>query len=247
MGFNYYGFSDIGKKQKIMEDSFSGFIVNDNVLFLCIADGLGASKGTDVASMIAIEEFKKYITTNLKSEKIENIEKEVKIALYMINRIIYSYQRMNPELYGSFSSTLTIAAINKNKEILISHIGNTRLYLYRQGNLFQMTKDDTIAQQLLEKNEIKETEYFMHPDRGVLNKFLGMPEVEPFITKGVLVTDDVLLLLSNGVYEMLALDKIKQIFANTKTSKEACEWIIQGANELGGLDNSSVVISYINW
>lgn len=247
MGFNYYGFSDIGKKQKIMEDSFSGFIVNDNVLFLCIADGLGASKGTDVASMIAIEEFKKYITTNLKSEKIDNIEKEVKIALYMINRIIYSYQRMNPELYGSFSSTLTIAAINKNKEILISHIGNTRLYLYRQGNLFQMTKDDTIAQQLLEKNEIKETEYFMHPDRGVLNKFLGMPEVEPFITKGVLVTDDVLLLLSNGVYEMLALDKIKQIFANTKTSKEACEWIIQGANELGGLDNSSVVISYINW
>ena len=247
MGFNYYGFSDIGKKQKIMEDSFSGFIVNDNVLFLCIADGLGASKGTDVASMIAIEEFKKYITTNLKSEKIENIEKEVKIALYMINRIIYSYQRMNPELYGSFSSTLTIAAINKNKEILISHIGNTRLYLYRQGNLFQMTKDDTIAQQLLEKNEIKETEYFMHPDRGVLNKFLGMPEVEPFITKGVLVTDDVLLLLSNGVYEMLTLDKIKQIFANTKTSKEACEWIIQGANELGGLDNSSVVISYINW
>ena len=247
MGFNYYGFSDIGKKQKIMEDSFSGFIVNDNVLFLCIADGLGASKGTDVASMIAIEEFKKYITTNLKSEKIDDIEKEVKIALYMINRIIYSYQRMNPELYGSFSSTLTIAAINKNKEILISHIGNTRLYLYRQGNLFQMTKDDTIAQQLLEKNEIKETEYFMHPDRGVLNKFLGMPEVEPFITKGVLVTDDVLLLLSNGVYEMLALDKIKQIFANTKTSKEACEWIIQGANELGGLDNSSVVISYINW
>jgi len=247
VGFNYYGFSDIGKKQKIMEDSFSGFIVNDNVLFLCIADGLGASKGTDVASMIAIEEFKKYITTNLKSEKIDDIEKEVKIALYMINRIIYSYQRMNPELYGSFSSTLTIAAINKNKEILISHIGNTRLYLYRQGNLFQMTKDDTIAQQLLEKNEIKETEYFMHPDRGVLNKFLGMPEVEPFITKGVLVTDDVLLLLSNGVYEMLALDKIKQIFANTKTSKEACEWIIQGANELGGLDNSSVVISYINW
>jgi serine/threonine protein phosphatase PrpC len=245
--FNYYGFSDIGKKKKHMEDAFSGFILNENVLFICIADGLGSQKGLDVASMIAIEEFRNYMTANLKSDKIEDIEKEAKTAMYLMNRIIFAYQKMDPELYGNFSSTFTAVAINKRKEILIMHVGNTRLYLFRQGELFQMTNDDTIAQQLLEKKEITEQEYALHPDRGVLTKFLGMAEINPFITKGTLVTDDVLLLVSNGVYEMLPLDKIKQIFTNTKTSQEACEWIIEGSNDIGGVDNSAVVISYINW
>ncbi len=247
MGFNYYGASDIGKKQEVMEDAFTGFIVNDKVLFVCIADGLGAKRGTDVASLLAVEEFRKYMLANLKSDKIEDIEREIKTALYMINRMIYNYQRINPELYGNFSSTFTAVAINLRKEILITHIGNTRFYLFRQGKLFQMTKDDTVAQKLLEKREIQENEYPMHPDRGVLIKFLGMPEVEPYITKGSLLTNDVVLLVTNGVYEMLTPDKIEQIIMNTETSQQACEWIIEGANEMGGIDNSAVVISYINF
>jgi len=247
MGFNYYGHSDIGKKQEIMEDAFTGFVVNDNVLFVCIADGLGAKKGTDVASFLAIEEFKKYMLTNLKSNKIEDIEKEIRTALYMINRMIFNYQRISPELYGNFSSTFTAVAINLRKEILITHIGNSRFYLFREGKLFQMTKDDTVAQQLLEKREIQENEYSMHPDRGVLVKFLGMPDIEPFITKGTLLPNDVVLLTTNGVYEMLSADKIEQIFMNTETSQQACEWIIEGANEMGGIDNSAVVVSYINF
>lgn len=247
MGLNYYGTSDVGKKLEVMEDAFTGFTVNDNVLFVCIADGLGAQKGTDVASYIAVEEFKKYMLANLKSDKIEDIEKEVKTALYMINRMIFNYQRISPELYGKFSSTFTAVAINLRKEILITHIGNSRFYLYRQGKLFQMTKDDTVAQQLLEKREIQENEYPLHPDRGVLIKYLGMSEIEPSITKGALLTNDVVLLVTNGVYEMLSTDKIEQIFMNTETSQQACEWIIQGANEMGGIDNSAVVISYINF
>lgn len=99
MLFNFYGSSEIGKVAKVMEDSFNGFIVNDNVLFVCIADGLGAKKGTDVASMIAIDEFKNYMMANLKTDKIEDIEKESKIAMYLINRMIYNYQRISPELF----------------------------------------------------------------------------------------------------------------------------------------------------
>lgn len=247
MGFNYYGHSDIGKKLEVMEDAFTGFIVNNNVLFVCVADGLGAQKGMDIASLLAVEEFKKYMMTNLKSDKIDDIEKEVRTALYMINRMIFNYQRISPEQYGHFSTTFTAVAINLRKEIVISHIGNSRLYLFRQGKLFQMTKDDTLAQQLLEKREIQEIEYPMHPDRGVLLKYLGMPEIDPFITKGALLTNDVVLLVTNGVYEMLSTEKIEQIFMNTETSQQACEWIIEGANEMGGIDNSAAVISYINF
>lgn len=247
MGFNYYGHSDIGKELDVMEDAFFGFIVNDKVLFVCIADGLGARKGSDVASYVAVEEFKKYMTTHLKGDTQEEIEQEMRKALYMINRMIFNYQRVSPEAYGNFSSTFTAVAINLRKEIVLAHIGNSRFYLYRQGKLFQMTKDDTLAQQLLEKKEIEENEYPLHPDRGVLIKYLGMPEIDPFISKGILLTNDVVLLVTNGVYEMLTNENIEQIFMNTETSKQACEWIVEGANEMGGLDNIAVILSYINF
>lgn len=247
MGFNYYGHSDIGKELDMMEDAFSGFIVNDKVLFVCIADGLGARKGSDVASYVAVEEFKRYMTTHLKGDTQEEIEQEMRKVLYMINRMIFNYQRVSPEAYGNFSSTFTAVAINLRKEIVLAHIGNSRFYLYRQGKLFQMTKDDTLAQQLLEKKEIEENEYPLHPDRGVLIKYLGMPEIDPFISKGTLLTNDVVLLVTNGVYEMLTNENIEQIFMNTETSKQACEWIVEGANETGGLDNIAVILSYINF
>lgn len=247
MGLNYYGHSDIGKQMEIMEDAFIGFIVNDSVLFVAVADGLGARKGTDVASYVVLDEFKRYMTAHIKSDNMEEVEQEMQKAIYMINRILFNYQRSNPELYGNFSSTFTAVAINNRKEIVFAHIGNSRFYLFRQGKLFQMTKDDTRAQELLDKKEIDEIEYPLHPDRGVLTKYLGMPEVEPFISKGALQTNDVVLLVTNGVYEMLNNEQIEQIFMNTESSKQACEWIVEGANEVGGVDNIAVVISYINF
>lgn len=247
MSFNYFGKSDIGKRNKVMEDAFDGFVVNDSVLFICIADGLGASKGSDVASFIAIDEFKKYMMAHLKSDQPDEIEKEMKKAIYMINRIIFNYQRINPELYGNFSSTFTAVAINKQKQIVYVHVGNSRFYLFRQGKLFQMTKDDSLAQQMLEKKEIDENEYAVHPDRGTLIKYLGMPEVEPFISKGALLTHDVVILVTNGVYEMLDTEQIEQIIMNTETSQQACDWIVEGANEMGGIDNIAVIMSYINF
>lgn len=247
MGFNFYGKSDIGKQMEIMEDAFTGFVVNDNVLFVAVADGLGSNKGLDVAALLAVEEFKKYMEKNLYSDKLEDIEKETRNALYMVNRMIYAYHRIYPELYGNFSSTFTMVAINLRKEIVIAHVGNSRFYLYRGGKLFQMTKDDTVAQELLAKREIEENEYAGHPDRNILTKFLGMPELEVFTTRGALMTNDVVLLVTNGIYEMLSVEKMEQIFQNTDSSQQACEWLVEGANEMGGIDNSSVVISYINF
>ncbi|QUH21991.1 PP2C family protein-serine/threonine phosphatase [Alkaliphilus sp. B6464] len=247
MAFNYYGFSDIGKQLSVMEDFFDGFILNNNVLFICVADGLGAKKGTDVASVIAIDEFKKYMEKNLQSDNISEIEKHSKIALYLANRMIYNYRRIDEEKFGNFTTTFTAIAINNRKEIVIMHVGNTRVYLFRGGNLVQMTKDDTEAMTLLEQRKIKETDYSMHPDRNVLTKFLGMPDMDPFITKGVLQQEDIILLSTNGIYEMLDNEKITQILVNTESSKQACEWLIEGANEVGGVDNSAVVISYINF
>jgi len=247
MNFNYFGLSDIGKQMPIMEDYFDGFEIRDDLLCICLADGMGSAQGLDVASLVAVSEFKKYMLTNSKTDNILEVEDHVRKAIYMINRIIYSYQRIAPEKYNRFATTLTLMVINKRREIVTANIGNSRFYLLRGDQLVKMTKDDTEAMKLLEKQEITEIEYAKHPDRNVLTKYLGQPEIEPFIFRGALLQEDIILLMTNGVFEMIPDEKIKQIIQNTETSKQACEWLINGANEMGGFDNSAVVISYINF
>ncbi|MFW6015307.1 MAG: PP2C family protein-serine/threonine phosphatase [bacterium] len=247
MALNYFGKSDIGKVQKVMDDAFVGFTVNDNILFIAVADGLGAKKGLDSASAVAMQEFKKYMTEHIISDDISHIESEMKKCLYMINRIIYNYQRIYPEVYNNFSTTFTVVALNYKKEIVIAHTGNSRFLLFRQGEMYAMTRDDTIAQDLVDNNEIQAVEYPQHPDRNKLTKSLGMNNFEPFTTRGNLMTNDVIVLVTNGIFELLSNEKLAQIIMNTESTEEAVEWIIDGANDLGGFDNMASVISFIDF
>lgn len=247
MPFNFFGLSDIGKQMPIMEDYFDGFEFGDNLMCICVADGMGSAQGLDVASLVAVSEFKRYMIANVKTDNILEIEDHIRKVIYMINRMIYGYRRIASEKYSGFATTLTLMVINKRREIVMANIGNSRLYLFRGGKLVKMTKDDTEAMKLLEKQEITEIEYGKHPDRNVLTKYLGQSEIEPFIFRGALLQEDIILLMTNGIFEMIPDEKINQIIQNTEESKQACEWLINGANEMGGLDNSAVVISYINF
>lgn len=246
INYFYIGRSDIGKKAAINEDHFQGFN-HANVLFMCIADGMGSKKGLDIASIIVIDEVKKYIVNNLKDDNTENIEKVIQEAIYLANRIIYTYRRISEENYGNFYSTITITAIKSNKEYITFNIGNTRQYIFRQGIMNLITKDNTEGWLLLENGDLTEEEYKSHPDRTVLTKALGMPNVIPDIYKGNLELEDVVVLMSNGIYDLLTMNQISDIFFNTLNSDQACEYMIDGANELGGFDNSCVIMSYIDF
>lgn len=247
MPFNYFGFSDIGKQMPLMEDYFEGFYIGDDLMCLAVADGMGSQKGLDIASLVAVNEFKRYMLANAKTDNMSDVESHVKNALYIVNRILFGYRRIAPEKYANMASTITLMVINKRREVVIAHVGNTRLYLYRGGKLVSMTKDDTEGMKLVEKQEISPEEYKGHPDRNVLTKYLGMQEMEPFIFKGTLLSEDIVLIMTNGIFEMLGDERIKQVLENTESSKQACEWLVEGANEMGGYDNSAVVISYINF
>lgn len=246
--FNFYGKNDLGKVAKINEDYFEAFTcANGKVQFLVVADGLGAKEGTDISSLVAVTEFKRYVSKYLLSDLTSEIEKVIEEGLYLTNRIIYNYSRINPELYSGFATTITIVAINGKKEMVVGHIGNTRLYMLREGELYQITTDDTIAQKEFEEGKIREEDLIMHPDRNTLTKALGAPNVDPFIRTATILSNDLLILMSNGVFQMLTKEQMRDIIINTNNSKEACENLIEGANQMGGVDNSVVLLSYINF
>lgn len=246
--FNFYGIIDPGKVPTISEDNMEGFtLLNDSVLCMCVADGLGSVVGSQIPSVVVVKEMQKFLNKFLINDTTEHMKYILNLGFYTVNRIIENFQRINPEIFGSFTSTLTLVLINKRKEMVVGHVGNSRLYLLRDKNIIQLTNDDTVANDLLSKGEIKESEYSIHPDRGILTKYMGKYDLEPFIDNGTVQKEDLILLCTNGLFEMLTDAQIKEIIYETGNSKEACESFVGNANALGGVDNIAAIISYIDF
>lgn len=246
--FNHYGIIDKGIIPTLNEDNMDGFtLLNNSVICLCVADGLGSVYGGQISSVVAIKELQMFLEKFLIYDDTESMKYCLYQGIYMVNRIIGNYQRLNPELYGNFTSTLTVVLINQNRNVVIGHIGNSRLYLIREGNIYQITDDDTVAYSLLQENKITREEYRIHPDRNRLTKFLGDVSCEPLVIDDKLQKEDLILLCTNGIFEMLNDAQILEIIQQTGNSKDACESLIANANELGGIDNEAVLISYIDF
>lgn len=246
--FNFYGIIDPGKIPTISEDNMEGFtLLNDSVLCMCVADGLGSVVGSQIPSVVVVKEMQKFLNKFLINDTMEHMKYILNLGFYTVNRIIENFQRINPEIFGSFTSTLTLVLINKRKEMVVGHVGNSRLYLLRDKNIIQLTTDDTVANDLLNRGEIKESDYSIHPDRGILTKYMGKYDLEPFIDNGTVQKEDLILLCTNGLFEMLTDAQIKEIIYETGNSKEACESFVGNANALGGVDNIAAIISYIDF
>lgn len=245
--FNYYGSTDKGKVREFNEDFFSGFI-HKNVLFLMIADGLGGKEGSVQASAIALNEMRRHIERNLENDRPEHLKKLIEDGMFWANRILLAYKRANDTLFSGFGTTFTMCAITQNKDIVIGHAGNTRLYIFRNNMLTQMTKDHSEAQKLLEQGKITKDELRVHPERATLTKALGAWEdVQYDIFWGKLATQDIVFLCSDGVSGLLTDDEIQSIIIEAGESQKTCEWMIQGANQRGGIDNISCLVSYIGF
>lgn len=247
MNIAYYGFSDIGKTAPIMEDFILEFELN-NIKFLCVADGLGGTKGSHIASNIAMYEIKEYLSS-IGYFDYSTLETHMRFATQMANKILIAFQVANPKVYGNFSTAFTIVCVDNNGSSMIFHIGNTRAYLVREGTFYLLTRDDTVAQDLLEQNKISSEEYAQHPKRAILTKILGSDNSTFQKTIGEFNINDTLLLMTNGVYEALSNNDIKEIIISTPNAslKDISENIIKMANEVSGIDNSAILIAtFIN-
>lgn len=246
MDIVYSGFSDIGKLPDIMEDFIDVFDLN-GIKFMCIADGLGGKKGSHVASNIAIYEFKKYLS-NIGYFDYSTLDTHIQHITYTINKILVAYQMANPNVYSSFSTTLTVVAVDYYGQSKVYHIGNTRAYLIREGTFHQLTRDDTIAQELAEKGEISFQEINNHPERAHLTKVLGSDNSDLSITVGTFFPRDTIIMMTNGVYEVLSENDLRELllaFSNNSLD-ELVKNIIKSVNEISGIDNSALIVATLN-
>lgn len=233
--------SDVGKAREINEDYFYISYPDDEIQLFILADGMGGYNGGEVASKLAVTSAKNYILSNFEknnSDK-DTILDLVKNSSQYANMVVYEKAKENPEL-SKMGTTLDICLIYQSKAF-ISHIGDSRIYRIRKDFMRKLTKDHSYVQQLIDEGKITKEESLKHPKKNMLMKALGCtPFIEPEAMIKGFIKEDVILMCSDGLTNMVSEERIKQIIKENPT--DATKLLVQEANDNGGNDNITAII-----
>jgi len=237
---NIGNYSDVGKTREINEDYFGSFSGRFGSLLL-VCDGMGGHNGGEIASRIAVE------TISCHFEKLNdsyNIPVEINASLEAANTSIILKAKEDPEL-TNMGSTVVLVLVNNGLAYYTS-LGDSRIYKIRDGVLQQITKDNSLVQQMVDSNIITKDEAKIHPKKNVITKALGSndelaPDIyEPF----ELQANDKLILCSDGLTAHVDVEEIFQ-FVENNPPQEAAQKLVELANERGGTDNITVQIAAV--
>ena len=237
-----YADTDIGMVRQSNQDAYYISEENDNYKLCILADGMGGYAGGEVASRLACMSAAEYIKDNFDNSKTyakEELLEIVKRAMEYSNKIVYDKSCQIEDL-EQMGTTLEICLIYNNR-VYIGHIGDSRIYRIRQDIMRKITVDHSYVQKLVKDGTITKEEAIHHPKKNMLTKALGCVEtVEPDVYTKTFIKDDIILMCSDGLTNMIREENIYEIIKQDK--ENAIENLVKQANDNGGLDNITVVI-----
>lgn len=206
-----------------------------------LSDGMGGHRRGELASRIAVDYVSERFVIDLLEEKTTDQQEKLLTDIM---------QKANVKVYlGSFESednkgmgtTLTMALFYE-EHVWLSHIGDCRMYLYRSGELTQLTIDHTLVQEMVDAGTLSPNETSRHPKRNVLTQALGVPEyLKPDVIRIDLDRNDRLLLCSDGLYGLVEAEEIRNVMKKHKDPDSVVARLIQLALDHGGEDNVTVL------
>jgi PPM family protein phosphatase len=233
IGIRYAARSDVGMLREGNEDSaYAG------ARLLVVADGMGGHVGGEIASAAAVNALRPLDTDVPMNELHTALQHAVKQA----NENLHGIVETDPSLQG-MGTTLT-AMLWAGPHVALIHIGDSRAYLLRNGELFQITHDHTLVQSLVDEGRITLDEAASHPQRSLLLRALdGRGEVEPDISLREAQIGDRYLLCSDGLSSVVSAETIHQVLTQVEDPEAAIRQLIDLANRGGGPDNITCVIA----
>ena len=221
--------TDTGRQRQANEDSFFA----GSQLF-AVADGMGGAQAGEVASRIAAESFEPAVRGD------QSGEAYLRSIAETANRRIHSIAERDSTRSG-MGTTLT-AALVEDDEVSIAHVGDSRAYVYRDGNLRLLTSDHSLVEELRRQGRLTDEQAEDHPQRSIITRALGPEEAVEVDTMTFSARPgDVFLLCSDGLTTMIKDDRIAEILANADDLDAAVDQLVREANEAGGRDNITAV------
>lgn len=229
-----FGISDQGRVRRQNQDRFLVRQLPDGSVLLAVADGLGGAAAGDVAAQTVVDALTRLEPSDGPPEWL--LALAVKTAENDIQKKILS----DPKLAG-MGSTATIVWVQNNFAVY-AHIGDSRLYLWRNSVLSRITTDHTFLQDFLDDGSLTPEQARTHPFRNILDKCVGCDGSEPDTGSITLHEDDVLLLCTDGLFKELREADISVALASGATPQETATTLLNQALAAGGRDNITVVV-----
>jgi PPM family protein phosphatase len=226
------GTTDVGRQRSTNEDSL---LVHPP--FFAVADGMGGAKAGEVASQLAVEVLEEEIAQHAD----EPPEAQLSQALQEANRRIFELSTDDESRRG-MGTTVTAARLH-DRDVSLGHVGDSRAYRFREGELEQLTRDHSLVAELQRSGQLSPEAAEHHPQRSIITRALGPEpdvEVDTYTVAGR--GGDVFLLCSDGLTGMVSDQEMASIVRRAGSLQEAAETLVRAANQSGGKDNITVVM-----
>lgn len=239
MQFSLGNHTSIGRVRTANEDAFGNWPTPNGHLFV-VCDGMGGHIGGAIASQAAVSA----IYQTMASQKFPSGPIALEYCLTEANKKLHNIVTGNPSLHGM--GTTAVAVLVQDDAAYYAHIGDSRLYLFRQNALRRLTRDHSFVQSLVDQGHVTEEEAEKHPRRNEIYRALGIGEtVEPAVASSPLMLQpgDRLLLCTDGLNGMIGDKGIAGVMGTRGlTVQQQAEKLVQLADEAGGHDNTTVQI-----
>jgi len=226
----------IGLMKKANEDRYYCKKLQDNSLLFAVADGLGGQAAGDYAAEILRGKLAQVSAITLGREE----ETLCQLAIDT-DRLLLETAEKDSSLEG-MGTTLLCVLLRDNRAFWV-HVGDSRLSLYRKGQLHPLTKDQNLARYLLEQGEISPEEVATHYSHNVLDQALGSAMEQPESGNLLLEPQDILMLSTDGFHNLVLPQDIVKILAGQPDLKRVTETLIETALANGGHDNATLIVT----
>lgn len=226
--------TDTGMLRSNNEDSF--YVDAERDLYI-VADGMGGHQAGEVASQLAVETIQSSLQNRGNRWTIADLRESIEQA----NSRVLQESLQDPNKHG-MGTTAVVLVISHDGHVVLAHVGDSRAYALTAQGLKQLTEDHSVVYQLVKEGKITEEEARFHPGRGALLRSLGVHQKAEIDISDTMLAFESLLLCTDGLTEMLTDDQIEQILRDVPDPQQACETLIQSANNAGGRDNITVIL-----
>ncbi len=247
MQFRSYGITDPGKVRPANEDSF---LIDEERRLYIVADGMGGHQGGGYASKHAVEGIRdELILLENSQESTQPVgdlggrtQSQIRLLHSMHNTNEYLFKKAQEDSSLRGMGTTVIALQFDHKFANIAHVGDSRLYLVRNGEIFQITRDHSWVQEQVDAGVLTEEEAMVHPLKNIITRSMGHDQkLLVDLLKQQYKKGDKFLLCSDGLTNMVDNDSIKEV-TQSETPDAASQKLVNMALDAGGLDNITVLI-----
>jgi PPM family protein phosphatase len=238
------GLSDMGLVRQNNEDVW-GEVPALNLLVL--ADGMGGHRAGEVAAQEAVTTLCRTVKRRIAASKkptLADFQELLKRSIVYVNSQVYQLSRSHYDLRGM--GTTLCCLLFHPEGLAFAHVGDSRIYRWRQSVLEQLTKDHSLLRDLVDQGQLNDTQAIDFLYKNIITKAIGTElKVEPSLQITDVEAEDLYLMCSDGLSDLLDANEIAQILNTAPSPHEAAQALIDKANEAGGKDNITVVIAKI--